>query len=119
MRRRFDSGRSASANPSCRSRPASGCPSSPAASSSALRGGQSLLRWIEVGSFSLQRGTQRLSIVSERADQSSLFVDAVYLTADADEEPPAGWNPLARPTPRSTPVKRRRTMFSDDAIAAA
>ncbi|HEV3139307.1 MAG TPA: hypothetical protein VGY57_02260, partial [Vicinamibacterales bacterium] len=84
-----------------------------------LRGMQSLLSWFEVGVFNLQAGANRVSIASERADQSCLFVDAVYLTDDRSEATAVGWNPLARPTAQSTPVKRRRTMFTDEAIAAA
>ena len=84
-----------------------------------FRSVQSLLNWTEVGAFDLPAGAQRLSIAADRADQSCLFVDAIYLTDDSAEETPTGWNPLARPAPKSAPVKRRRTMVPDEAIAAA
>jgi hypothetical protein len=80
----------------------------------------SLLEWIDVGHFDLDKGTNRLSITADQVGQHLLFVDSVYFTADLNEAEPERWNPLVvPPTSTGTPIKTRRTMRTDLEIAAA
>ena len=81
---------------------------------------ESLLRWVDAGTFVFDTTTPRIAIEAERVEQPILFVDALYATSDADEGPPRWWNPRARRVSLSAgPVKRRRTVVPDERIAVA
>jgi hypothetical protein len=92
----------------------------PAALLRRLRGTHALLAWREAAELTLERGTNRIAIDIERADQSYLILDALYLTNDPTEARPLGWNPLARlEREPMSPVKRRRTVTNPQRIEAA